>query len=276
MKVDGILEYQRVEIEHQYKELLMPSTPEGEYKLDPNFLHVYPRGESVLIGLPNKNGTFTMSLFMPKKEFDSIEDGVALIKFFETFFPHVLDMISRSKLVADFFKHPTGRLVSLQCSHYAADGVLLLGDAAHAVVPFYGQGTNAGFEDCLLLDELLEDASNEIGKASLHFSEVRRPDMLALAEMSLDHYDVLCKKVNNPLYRHQRRLEDHFSTIMPYFVPTYTMVAFTYMPYSQVRKKSQCQISFINDFLFLVSLLENIFFALAELYKRKLHNTITA
>ena len=252
MKLEGALDYQQEEIEHQYKELSMPSSALGEFMLPPNYLHLWPRDQFVLLGLPNKDHTFTLSLFMPKQQFDLITDETVLIDFFEKHFPDVLHNIGRERLIADFFGHPTGRLTSIKCSSYfSASGTLILGDAAHTIVPFYGQGTNAGFEDCLLFSQFLRDAQNDLGRAAVHFSNERLQDMHAIADMSLTHYNVLRQKVKSPWYNLHRHMESVLNFLMPgTFTPQYTMVAFSSIPYHTAMEKSRWQTKFINLVIF--------------------------
>ena len=221
-------------IEHGYKELHMPPTAQGEYAMAPNRLHIWPRQKFAMIALPNPDESFTLALFMPFKMFDDIKTKKELLLFFEKHFPDSTEKIGEDKLVNDFKKNPTGSLYSIKCSPYYNCSIVLLGDAAHAVVPFFGQGTNAGIssmEDCLVFDESLEKVMTSGGVSDLEaaakaYSEARWRDGHAIADLSMSNYDELRSLDTD---KHQ------------YDPSRYTNVAFTRTSYHDIweGKKSE-------------------------------------
>ena len=144
----GRLDYSQTYIEHGYKELTMPPTQDGDYAIPCNYLHIWPRQEFMMIALPNTDKSFTLTLFMPFTVFDKIKTKEDLMAFFTANFPDSIDKIGADNLVNDFFENPLGPLIAIKCfPYYLGSNVVIMGDAAHAVVPFYGQGLNTGMED---------------------------------------------------------------------------------------------------------------------------------
>ncbi|KAJ3001664.1 UNVERIFIED_CONTAM: hypothetical protein HDU68_006727 [Siphonaria sp. JEL0065] len=191
-------------IDHAYVELNMPPSASGEYQMDPGHLHIWPRQSFMMIALPNIDKSFTVTLFMPWPNFEAIKTPQDLLTFFEAKFPDSIPLIGKELLVKDFFKNPKGSLMTVKCKpyHYKASCVIL-GDAAHAMVPFYGQGMNCGFEDCLVLDEILtkhigprgsassvKPTPEQIAKVLEEYSATRNPDAEAICDLALS-MDVL-------------------------------------------------------------------------------------
>jgi kynurenine 3-monooxygenase len=213
---------------HQYKELAIPPGPGGTYLLDWNALHIWPRGGFMLIALPNTDGSFTVTLFLPAKgpeSFDSLTDAAAVHAFFSQRFPDVVPLIP--ELAHDFFTNPTGNMVTVHCSPWHAVGkALLLGDAAHAIVPFHGQGMNCAFEDCVVFDELL-DQHHDWAELFAAFELRRQPDTAAIATMALENYVEMRDSVRSPRFQHQKVLALELERRFPLrFVPRYSMVMF--------------------------------------------------
>ena len=244
----GRLNYSQKYIEHGYKELTMPPTASGEYAIPTNYLHIWPRQEFMMIALPNKDRTFTLTLFMPFKVFDSIETEEDLLAFFMKHFPDSVDKIGVERLVQDYFYNPTGKLVSVKCyPHFMARSTVILGDAAHAVVPFYGQGMNAGFEDGLVFYNLLEQFDNDLQKAATQYSETRWKDSYAIADLSFYNYMEMRAHVNSPIFLLRKYVDNILHALFPKtFIPLYTMVAFTRLPYHTAVERNYAQKNFIN------------------------------
>jgi kynurenine 3-monooxygenase len=223
----GLLAVREEWLDHDYKELTLPSAT-GPEALDPQALHIWPRGGFMLIALPNTDGTFTATLFLPRAgatSFASLTTGEAVAEFFAREFPDVLERAPQ--LLSQFATHPQGQLGTVHAAPWQAGGkVLLLGDAAHAIVPFHGQGMNAAFEDCLVLDELLGEA-HDWPTLFARFEAARRPNTAAIARMALENYAEMRAAVRDAQFLRRRalalELERHFPER---FIPRYSMVMF--------------------------------------------------
>ncbi len=239
----GRLNYEQEYIEHGYKELTMPPDTNGDFALPPNHLHIWPRHEFMMIALPNTDQSFTVTLFMPFSTFEAIETEEDLLAFFVKHFPDSLDKLGVENLVNEFFHNPTGRLISVKCyPHFLAGSSVLLGDAAHAVVPFYGQGMNAGFEDCLIFYESLLSVGDDIIKAAEKYSRTHWRDCHAIAELSKYNYLEMRSHVNSRLFLLFKYIDKLLHYLLPnVYIPLYTMVAFTRIPYHQVVLRSARQ-----------------------------------
>ena len=235
----GRLNYSQEYIEHGYKELTLPPTENGDYAVEPNFLHIWPRQEFMMIALPNLDRTFTLTLFMPFKVFDSIETEEDVLAFFTKYFPDAVDKIGVDRLFRDYFKNPIGKLISVKCyPHFMAGSTLVLGDAAHAMVPFYGQGMNSGFEDCLIFYDLLVQTDNDLVAAAQKYQDTHWSDTQTICDLSMYNYLEMRSHVTSPIFLFQKKLDGFLSRLFPrYFIPLYTMVGFTRIPYHQVVQR---------------------------------------
>ncbi|MGH8141636.1 MAG: FAD-dependent oxidoreductase, partial [Steroidobacteraceae bacterium] len=212
-------------------ELTIPARALGDadgYVFEPKALHIWPRGGYMLIALPNADGSFTATLFLPRHGdpgFDRLRDGRAVRDFFAQRFADAAAVIA--DLEQQFAAHPQGRLGSVHCERWQLAGrVLLLGDAAHAIVPFHGQGLNCGFEDCLLLDRLLADTI-DTSAALAQFERERRPDTEAIAAMALENYVEMRDGVRSPQFAQRQELAAQLERQFPArFIPRYSMVMF--------------------------------------------------
>ncbi len=231
-----------VPLAHDYKELLIAarSHASAAYVFEPHALHIWPRGGYMLIALPNADGSFTATLFLPRHgnpAFDRLHDGPAVHKFFAQRFPDTIGLIG--DLERQFAEHPQGRLGSVHCEHWQLAGrVLLLGDAAHAIVPFHGQGLNCGFEDCRLLDQLLANTA-DTSAALAQFERERRPDTEAIAAMALENYVEMRDGVRAPQFAQRQELAAQLERQFPArFIPRYSMVMFhPEIPYAQAQQR---------------------------------------
>jgi kynurenine 3-monooxygenase len=189
--------YSQTYIEHGYLELCIPPAENGEFLMPENYLHIWPRGKFMMIALPNQDRTWTVTLFMPFENFNSIKSSADLLKFFNIYFPDSIPLIGEERLVKDFFKIPAQYLMAVKCRPYhISSKVLLIGDAGHAVVPFYGQGMNAGFEDCTILTELFTKYGSDLEKILMEFSDTRWEDAHAVCDLAMYNYIEMRDLVN--------------------------------------------------------------------------------
>jgi kynurenine 3-monooxygenase len=227
---------------HDYKELVIPR--DGTPVLAMDALHIWPRGGFMLIALPNADGSFTATLFMARHGgsapgFDQLNSPARVQEFFAAHFPEVTSLIP--DLAPQFAAHPQGFLGTVYCPQWHdAESMLLLGDAAHAIVPFHGQGMNCAFEDCRILQELLTTSP---GSAFTEFSRVRQADCLAIAQMALENYGEMRDAVRDPLFQRQKALSLQLEKAYPdRFVPRYSMVMFRDdIPYSVALQRGRIQ-----------------------------------
>ncbi len=231
-------------LDHGYKELEIPPTASGDFRIEPNALHIWPRGHYMCIALPNDERTFTVTLFMPLKGvypcFELITTPDAAQTLFETQFPDTLPLIP--DLAEDFARNPVGKLATLYLDRWhLADKAVLIGDAAHAMVPFHGQGMNCAFEDCVSLANHLE-RSPALVDAFQAFSEERMPNAAAIQQMALENYVEMRDKVDDAAFLLQRELELTLQARHPErFIPHYTMVTFMRIPYAVALARSDIQ-----------------------------------
>lgn len=243
MMKQPLFDYNQKYIEHGYLELCIPPGDNGSFQMPANYLHIWPRGEFMMIALPNQDCSWTVTLFMPFRNFKSLDSENKLIAFFEKYFPDSIALIGRNKLVEDFFAGSPSPLVAVKCRPYhVEDKVLLIGDAAHAVVPFYGQGMNAGFEDCTLLDELFQKHNDNLADILIEYSNTRWEDTFAISDLAMYNYIEMRDLVARPSYRIRKAFDDFLFWILPKtWVPLYNSVTFTTMPYHQCVKNRKWQ-----------------------------------
>ena len=257
-------------LDHDYKELEITAgkTASGtEYQIEPNALHIWPRGGFMLIALPNQDHSFTMTLFLPKtgkNSFEQLSDRDALLDFFKTEFPSALKLIDN--LESDFFGNPQGRLGTVRCEPwFYKDKVLILGDAAHAIVPFHGQGMNEGFEDCSELIRLLDEHDEDWAKVMPEFDAVRRPNCHAIAEMALENYVTMRSSVADPKFQLKKELGFELEKRFPdRFVPRYSMVMFRLIPYAQARQRGEVQEAILSELVGNAKTIDDVDFTEAE------------
>jgi kynurenine 3-monooxygenase len=216
-------------LQHRYKELVVAAGPGGEFKMDREALHVWPRGGFMLIALPNPGGDFTLTLFLPVEGdngFASLDSDRKLVRFFKAQFPDVLPLID--DLVGSWQRNPAGVLGTVRSDHWHdRDNMLLIGDAAHAVVPFHGQGMNLTFEDCVVLDQVLDDPGVDWASAFAAFERKQIANANAIADMALENYIEMRDTVREPKHLLRRELAFALERAMPdRFIPRYSMIMF--------------------------------------------------
>ena len=235
MKTDRF-EYSQSFLEHGYKELNIPATADGGWALEKNALHIWPRGHYMMIALPNLDGSFTCTLFFPFEgdpSFEKLKTRADVEQFFNRVFPDAVPLMPT--LLDDFFENPTSSLVTVKCFPWAhKDKVLILGDASHAIVPFYGQGMNAGFEDCTVFNQLLEEHGEDLGKVFAEFQKQRKPDADAIADLAVMNFVEMRDKVADPRFLLQKKIESQIHKQYPdTWTPLYSMVTFSDKSYSE-------------------------------------------
>ena len=230
-------------LEHDYMELLMPASGAGGWPMEPHALHIWPRGGYMLIALPNPDGSFTATLFLPARGrpgFDTLTSPAAARAFFGEQFPDALALIP--DFDRQFSLHPRGKLATLYCWPWHSHHLLLIGDAAHAIVPFHGQGLNCGFEDCVLLAELLA-RHDSADSACAEFEHSRRPNTDAIAAMAIENYQEMRASVLAPAFAARTQLSRDLELRFPArFLPRYSMVMFhAEIPYAEALRRGKLQ-----------------------------------
>jgi kynurenine 3-monooxygenase len=231
-------------LEYGYKELTIPAAPGGKHALETNALHIWPRGNYMLIALPNVDGTFACILFLPfegKDSFEQLPTRAAVLEFFRSQFPDALALMP--DLADNFIANPVGSMVTIRCSPWHFEGkALLLGDAAHAIVPFFGQGINCGFEDCTVLMELLDRLGPDWNKVFSEFERARRENTDAIADLAIENFVEMRDRVGDPRFLFRKKVEFALQEKYPHrFVPKYSMVTFLRVPYTTALKRGQVQ-----------------------------------
>jgi len=222
-------------LDYGYKELTIPAGPKGEHLLETHTLHIWPRGNHMLIALPNIDGTFACILFLPfegKDSFATLTTPAEVTHFFRSGFPDAIELMPQ--LADNYFANPTGSMVTLRCSPWHVEGrALLLGDAAHAIVPFFGQGLNCGFEDCTSLLELLDQHAADWPRVFRDFEQGRKINTDAIADMAIENFTEMRDKVADSRFLFRKKIELALEAKYPkLFVPKYAMVTFHRVPYS--------------------------------------------
>lgn len=248
-----LMDFSQQYIDHGYCELTINSIHNRNgpsYAMEPNYLHIWPRKTFMLIALPNRDFSFTCTLFMPFSHFDEIRDHRDLITFFQSEFPDALQLIGENTLVKQYFSNPKGPLMTITCSpfHYE-DKAVLIGDAAHCMVPFFGQGMNAGFEDVRILDEILSSKGidsfftpNQIRSALNEYSRSRRDDVRTICRLALNNYIEMRSSVVSYRFLLKKKIDSFLHYLFPnHFIPLYSMVSFSNIPYHEIVKKNQLQ-----------------------------------
>ncbi len=229
---------------HGYKELTIPPAPDGSWQMEKNALHIWPRKSFMMIALPNPDGSFTCTLFWEfegPRSFATVKTDEDVRRFFDQEFPDAVPLMPT--LLDDFRENPTGSLVTIRCGPwFYRDKVCLVGDAAHAVVPFYGQGMNAAFEDCVVLDECLAKFPQDRQRAFTEYFDKRKENADALAHLAVENFIEMRDKTASRSFRAKKKLDHFLEAALPgIYLPLYTMVTFTRIPYSAAASRAQRQ-----------------------------------
>ena len=243
LKIDKF-QYDESYLAHGYKELTIPPRTDGSWQMEKNALHIWPRKSFMMIALPNPDGSFTCTLFWEfegARSFATTKTDDEVRRFFEEEFADAVALMPN--LLEDFRNNPTGSLVTIRCAPwFYRDKVCLVGDAAHAVVPFYGQGMNAAFEDCVVLDECLAAFPQDRQRAFAEYFLRRKENADALADLALQNFIEMRDKTASKIFRAKKRL-DHFleATLPGIYLPLYAMVTFSRIPYATAAKRARLQ-----------------------------------
>lgn len=243
-------DYEQDYINHGYKELHIPPGANGSFQLDKNHLHIWPRESFMMIALPNPDGSFTCTLFFPfegNPSFDSLKTKQDVEKFFEETFPDAKKLMP--ELLHDFDANPTSSLVTIKCYPWVRNKTLLIGDAAHGIVPFYGQGMNAGFEDCRILNDLLNQHQDNWDAVLPEFQKLRKPDTDAIAQLALDNFIEMRDLVADADFLLRKKIEGKLYELFPdKWIPLYPMVTFMdSMRYSDAQRTGQKQKQIMDE-----------------------------
>ncbi len=280
-------------LDHSYKELTIPASSKSmgseslildespnidsqkmkindsdpiDFLIDKNSLHIWPRGEYMLIALPNLDGSFTVTLFLPTQgelSFETITAKESVMALFKTKFKDAADLMP--ELSEMFFDNPTGILGTIRCQQWHYKDALLIGDSAHAVVPFHGQGMNCGFEDCYELNALLDEHKDDWQKVMDLYTDIRRPNANAIADMALENYIEMRDSVRDPKFHLKKAIAFELEKRFPkQFIPRYSMVMFHHIPYSETQARGLVQTDILNQLSEGIEDIEELDFGLAE------------
>lgn len=236
----GHVQVSEDKLDYGYKELTIPANGE-DFAMRPDALHIWPRGESMLIALPNPDKSFTCTLFWPKVEFDSMKTDNDIVSHFADVYPDAITLIP--DLVDDFKNNPVGMLGTIHTTPWHVNGsCALIGDAAHAILPFFGQGANAGFEDVVALDECLDETGDDWSLALKLYNERRFDNAEAIALMASENFVEMRDKVGSKMFLVIKKIEHSLARLFPgAYKSRYAMVSFSTIPYAEVLERSRRQ-----------------------------------
>ena len=251
-------EYDENYLAHGYKELTIPSAPDGSWRMEKEALHIWPRKSFMMIALPNPDGSFTCTLFWEfegPRSFATTKTDDDVRRFFNEEFPDAVPLMPT--LLDDFRQNPTGSLVTICCAPWSyKDKLALVGDAAHAVVPFYGQGMNAAFEDCVVLDECLAEFPDNRERAFSKYFARRKENADALAALAIENFIEMRDKTASRIFRAKKRLDHLLEALLPgIYLPLYTMVTFTRIPYAKAARRARLQDGIVYGSLAVIALM---------------------
>jgi kynurenine 3-monooxygenase len=242
--------YSQEFLDHGYKELEIPARADGSWQIEKNALHIWPRRNFMLIALPNLDGSFTVTLFLPfdgSPGFNQLNNAASIQDFFNSQFPDAIKLMPN--LVEDFLAHPTGSLGTIRCTPWYTSRTLLIGDAAHAIVPFYGQGMNCAMEDVRILDECLDQHEENWEASFKAYQQIRKKDTDAIADLALENYTEMRDLVDRPEFIAKRQIEMQLEKKYPDYASKYNLVTFREdIPYSVARDKGHRQDEWLLEY----------------------------
>jgi kynurenine 3-monooxygenase len=253
--------YDESYLAHGYKELTIPPGPDGGWRMEKEALHIWPRKSFMMIALPNPDGSFTCTLFWEfagPRSFETTKTDDDVRRFFDEEFPDAVPLMPA--LLDDFRENPTGSLVTIRCAPWSyKDKVALVGDAAHAVVPFYGQGMNAAFEDCVVLDECLAEFPDYRERAFAEYFSRRKENADALADLAVHNFIEMRDKTASKTFRAKKKLDHLLEGLLPgIYLPLYTMISFTRIHYSAAARRARVQDRIVYGSLAVVVLIFSV------------------
>lgn len=238
-------------LEHGYKELTIPPGPDGSFQMEKNALHIWPRGSFMMIALPNLDGSFTCTLFFPYKGeygFDNLDTEEKVMAFFQKEFPDAVPLIP--DLLEDFFTNPTSSLVTIRCFPWVyEDKVALMGDASHAIVPFFGQGMNAAFEDCTVMSAFVDLCQPDFEEVFERYQVERKVNAEAIADMALENFIEMRDSVGNPEFLFRKEVEHRLERHFPDYVSRYELVSFSRIPYAEAYQRGLINQQILDELL---------------------------
>jgi kynurenine 3-monooxygenase len=237
-------DYRQDYLAYGYKELHIPPDPGGTFPMEKQALHIWPRRSFMMIALPNLDGSFTCTLFLPYEgpdSFATLRTPADVLAYFQEQFPDAVPLMPT--LAEDYFQNPVGPLVTIRCQPWYVDSrVVLLGDACHAVVPFLGQGMNAAFEDCTVLHQCLVQKAPDWEAAFREYQDLRKENVDTLADLCLDNFIEMRDKVRSRWFLLKKKFDNLLHKVFPrWYLPLYTMISFTRIPYAQARRRAKMQ-----------------------------------
>ena len=242
--------YSQYFIDYGYKEMTLPAAADGSHQMEVNALHIWPRGNFMLIALPNLDGTYTCTLFLPFEgpvSYEQLNEDRAIRSFFEEMFPDVPEMMPG--FLEDFHHNPTSTLVTIRCFPWHRGKTMLIGDACHGIVPFYGQGMNSGFEDCRILNDLLNTHDDDWDIVMDAFEKQRKPDADAIADLALRNFIEMRDLVADEDFLLRKKIEARLYEQFPQrWIPLYSMVTFREdIPYSEALRRGDQQAKIMDE-----------------------------
>jgi kynurenine 3-monooxygenase len=244
-------DYKQHYLAHGYKELNIPADANGSWLIEKNALHIWPRGNFMLMGMPNHDGSFTLTLYLPFEgdiSFAALQTDEQILDFFQTWFPDALPLMPT--LLHDFRANPTSSLVTVECSPWQwQNRMLLIGDSAHAIVPFYGQGMNAGFEDCTILDGMLTQFDHDWERIIPQFSDEHTKNGHAIAELAQRNFVEMRDKVGDPKFLLRKKMAAYLQSKYPDWLPVYSQVTFSSTPYASALAADDAENQFFAEVL---------------------------
>lgn len=253
-------DYAQDYINHGYKELHIPAGQSGSFQLEKNALHIWPRESFMMIALPNPDGSFTCTLFFPfegNPSFSKLNSDKEIVSFLKSTFPDALNLMPNA--LEDFNANPTSSLVTVKCYPWVRNNTFLIGDAAHGIVPFFGQGMNAGFEDCRILNQLLDTYGDEWNKVLPEFQLLRKPDTDAIAQLALDNFTEMRDLVADADFLLRKKIEARLNELFPdKWIPLYSMVTFhDHIRYSDAYKIGKKQKMIMDEVMNIAEIASN-------------------
>jgi kynurenine 3-monooxygenase len=251
-----------------YKELVIPAGANGAHHMKSGVFHIWPRGDYMLIGIPNIDGSFTCTLFLRyqgEAGFESLDTAADVTAFFQRIFPDALDLMPT--LTDDFFRNPTGSLVTVKCAPWHIGGqAMLLGDAAHAIVPFYGQGMNTGFEDCTALGDILDSGVQDWETVFKRLDAARKPNTDAIADMAVENFTEMRATTADPKFQLKKQVGFELENRFPgRFIPRYSMVMFhPEIPFAEARRRADIQERMLDELCVNINAVEQVDWMRAE------------
>lgn len=264
----GIASVTTEKLQHSYKELSIEAAADGSHRMETEALHIWPRGRHMLIALPNVDGSFTVTLFLPDEDasgpsFAALEDDAALRSFLESDFPDACALMPG--IIEEYRANPVGSLGTIRTSRWHDQHALVIGDAAHAVVPFHGQGMNCAFEDCAALASVLDEIGPDWPQVFAEVEALRKANANAIADMAIENYVEMRDSVRDPGFQLRKQLEFELEARMPErFIPRYSMVMFHHLPYAEAKARGAVQADLLHELTTGKSSLEEVDLELAE------------